>query len=244
MFFDVVIQMDGTPLRRVVTDFRQEGFNKLYRGLLPPLMARTAQVSLMFGLYETFSHQLRDLKFQSVNFWAALATGATEAVLLTPFETVQTILSCCKLHSHYRNTYDVVKQLSLRELWSGVGVIAARNVINAALFFPSKEYFRVKAKDLPVSTFVADFLSGAGLGAAISSALFPLHVLKLQIQREVGFRRRAHLVSLSRQLLEERGWTGLYRGVPLHFVRAFISWGIINSLYEQVKMELGPEGKT
>eukprot|EP01138_Halocafeteria_seosinensis_P004079 gb/GECG01004171.1/.p1 GENE.gb/GECG01004171.1/~~gb/GECG01004171.1/.p1 ORF type:complete len:322 (+),score=17.90 gb/GECG01004171.1/:1-966(+) len=237
----VRIQMDGTALPTVVADFKQEGFKNLYRGMLPPLLSRTAQVSLMFGLYESYSHILYEKGVRPVSLTAAFGTGVTEALLLTPFETIQTVLSCYKLHSHYKNTFDVMRQLSLRELWTGLGVITTRNVVNAALFFPAKQYVGTLTSGLNTSNFTIDFLCGAGLGAVISSAMFPLHVLKLQLQRATGAREPASAGSLFRDILAERGFLGMYRGVPLHFTRAFISWGIINALYEQVKSGLDNE---
>uniref|UniRef100_A0A0K2U0C9 Mitochondrial carrier triple repeat protein 1like [Strongylocentrotus purpuratus] n=2 Tax=Lepeophtheirus salmonis TaxID=72036 RepID=A0A0K2U0C9_LEPSM len=41
-----------------------------------------------------------------------------------------------------------------------------------------------------------------------------------------------------RQLLKERGFVGMFKGVHLNYTRSFISWGIINVSFEFVQSKL------
>ena len=81
-----------------------------------------------------------------------------------------------------------------------------------------------------LTSFQADFVSGACLGAFISTVFYPVNTTKTHMQKTLGgdfqsFRR------VFRHLLKERGAWGMFRGVHVNYTRSFMSWGIINMSY-------------
>ena len=77
-----------------------------------------------------------------------------------------------------------------------------------------------------------DFVSGAILGASLSTIWYPLNVIKTRMQSKVN----EEFMSVWRTfniVYNERGrrWRTMFRGVHLNFSRALISWGIINASY-------------
>ena len=81
-----------------------------------------------------------------------------------------------------------------------------------------------------LTLFQADFVSGACLGAFISTVFYPVNTTKTHMQKTLGgdfqsFRR------VFRHLLKERGAWGMFRGVHVNYTRSFMSWGIINMSY-------------
>lgn len=100
----------GVRASQAFDQLKTEGLRNLYRGLMPPLMAKTASCSLMFGSYATYrdfltkhSDDLRQHPAYTLAIAAFLA-GSTEAVLLAPFERVQMILQDRNLTGKYKNT--------------------------------------------------------------------------------------------------------------------------------------------
>jgi len=83
---------------------------------------------------------------------------------------------------------------------------------------------------------LADFLSGALLGASINTIFFPLNVIKQRMQSQLGTRfespRRVFLLVWRER---NRSLKELFRGVELNFTRSLLTWGIANSVYELLR---------
>ena len=73
-----------------------------------------------------------------------------------------------------------------------------------------------------------DFLSGAVLGAAISTAFYPLSVAKGVMQLDIGGAHRGLRETL-RLVFRERGLAGLYSGVAGNAARSLVAWGVLNA---------------
>jgi hypothetical protein len=78
----------------------------------------------------------------------------------------------------------------------------------------------------------AEFVSGAVLGACISTLFFPLNVAKSVMQSQLGGPFPGLVQTLRTVYRERNGFSGLFRGVHLNYSRSLLSWGIINSTYE------------
>lgn len=83
---------------------------------------------------------------------------------------------------------------------------------------------------------LADFLSGALLGASINTIFFPLNVIKQRMQSQLGTSfespRRVFLLVWRER---NRSLKELFRGVELNFTRSLLTWGITNSVYELLR---------
>jgi len=168
-------------------------------------------------------------------------SGTTEA-LLAPFERMQTLLQLPNHSRSYHNTIHVagdLRRYGLREFYRGVSSIILRNSVSNMLWFGLRGPIRdmlpgdpEHAADCSFCSTVRDFVSGALLGAVISTVFFPLNVAKSVMQQRVGVKHRGWIWTL-RVVHQERGSiSALYRGVTVNFVRALVSWGIINASYE------------
>ena len=231
---------------------RREGPWRLYRGVMPPLLQKSASVSLMFGLYSRYTEELRyrlpDYLQNPllISSSAAFLAGTTEA-LLSPFERVQTLMQHSKYHNKLKNTAHAMfylRQYGFREYYRGVVPILCRNGPSNILFFNLREPIRSGTAHLmgdPSSNFaigVQNFASGAILGAGLSTLFFPLNVVKNNMQSRLGGRFFT-LPAAATYVFQERGWKLLYRGVHVNFTRSLLSWGIINSAYEFFRKMLG-----
>lgn len=237
-------QVEGIRLRKAAGQLRKEGLRNIYRGLMPPLMQRTLSVSLMFGTYSTYRRTLENnipfcphLLAHSVS---AMCAGFSEACL-APFERVQCLLQEKQYNTRLQNTrhaFQYLARYGVAEYYRGLSAILLRNGLSNVLFLGLREPLK---NSLPThrtqfGESLNAFISGAGLGAGLSTLFFPLNVVKSRMQtrlggRFVGIREMFSIVFEERK----RQWRKIFRGVHINYTRAFVSWGIINTTYEFLK---------
>lgn len=79
-------------------------------------------------------------------------------------------------------------------------------------------------------------MSGAVIGAFLSSLFYPTNVVKVEMQRTMGHASLS-IRDAFQHVYAERGYQlrHVFKGVGVNCSRAFISWGIINASYESIK---------
>ncbi|XP_053601215.1 mitochondrial nicotinamide adenine dinucleotide transporter SLC25A51 [Plodia interpunctella] len=232
--------MHGVETKNALFQLKNEGLGYLYRGMLPPLMQRTLSMSLMFGVYDEC---LQPLLKQNVNPYiaksvAGVIAGCVEATLM-PFERVQTLLIHPKFHKKFKNTADAARHIArhygIKEFYRGLGPILLRNGPSNAMFFIIRDELRQRLpkQEHVLYQSIQHFLAGACIGASLSTLFYPLNVVKIAMQCELGGPHRTVVYGF-RYVLGQRDWkfTNFYHGALLNISRAFLSWGIINASYE------------
>ncbi|RWS31664.1 solute carrier family 25 member 51-like protein [Leptotrombidium deliense] len=231
----------GVTVTRAVTELRKEGLMYLYRGLMPPLMQKTATVSIMFGSYKEYHCSIKEnfpeIRPMTALTISAILAGMTEA-LLTPFERVQVLLQDKRFHNEFNNTIHTFKELrkyGLTEYYRGLTPILIRNALSNVMFFSLREQVKnsfPKADKLWTNS-LEDFFTGAVTGAIISTVFYPVNVIKTKMQCEVGTQFMS-MRTAAKYVYQERNRSirKIFYGVHINYTRALISWGIINTSYE------------
>ena len=246
--------LEGISFKDAFKQLKSEGINQTYRGLLPPLLQKSASYSIMFGTQHEYYIRLKNWsKSSKSNYIGSLEpqkrrllltsvsaglAGLTEATL-TPFERVQAVLQVQKFHQSYTNTWHVFQEISkthgLKELYRGYSAICLRNSLSNVVFFTSRTPLKAMfpKADNKLKNTVYDFISGGVLGACISTIFYPVNVIKSHMQVIIGgsylnMYQAFKLIHESR----DRRFSKLYKGVGSNFARAILAWGIINSSYE------------
>ncbi|OQR98050.1 Mitochondrial Carrier (MC) Family [Achlya hypogyna] len=239
-------QLYGASTVQAWQSIQADGWNMLYRGVRPPLMQAAVAKSFMFGLYNCYNDAMTDEFGNHINgiatsHYAAFLSGTSEAIL-TPFERAQTLLQTVKYNNEFKGAIDAFHRISLlglREHYRGCTAVLLRNGPSNVVFFGLRENVRdiLPETTTPNATLAADFVSGAVLGAFLSTLFFPLNVAKTRMQSIYGGEYIGVAQAL-RLTYEERqhSWRHVYRGVHINFVRSLVSWGIINSAYEKLKV--------
>lgn len=238
--------MHGVEATFALNQLHKEGLTYLYRGMLPPLMQKTLSMSLMFGVYD---HALRPLLDYEVNPYlaktiAGVVAGSVEATLM-PFERLQTLLIHPKYHNKFRNTAHSVRHIAknygIMEFYRGLTPILLRNGPSNAIFFIMRDEIRdrLPTQDMIMYEGLQNFLAGASIGAFLSTLFYPLNVVKIALQCELGGPHRTIAYEF-RYVLLKRGsnFGNFYHGAFLNISRAFLSWGIINASYEMFRKVL------
>lgn len=81
-----------------------------------------------------------------------------------------------------------------------------------------------------------EFLSGACIGAFLSTVFYPLNVAKVVMQSTMGTPKQS-IIDAFKLIYYERDSKirNIYRGCSINSMRAFVSWGIISVSYEGIK---------
>lgn len=246
-WYKLLLQMmHGVEATFALNQLQKEGLTYLYRGMLPPLLQRTMSMSLMFGVYDEC---LQPLLQYNVNTYTAktvagIVAGCCEATLM-PFERLQTLLIHPKFHQQFKNTPHaaqyIAKHYGIKEFYRGLVPILLRNGPSNALFFIIRDevQMRLPKHDHMISQSLQNFIAGASIGALLSTLFYPLNVIKIAMQCELGAPHRT-LAYEFRYILLKRGskLANFYHGAGLNISRAFISWGIINASYEIFRLIL------
>lgn len=242
--------LHGVETKSAFKMLHTEGLRYLYRGIGPPLISRSISTSIMFGSFAQYRKLLdtelvrrHGFKHESTRFCtAALMSGSTEAILC-PFERVQMLLQDRTFHKQYNNTFDAfikLKKFGLREYYRGLTAILCRNGPSNVLFFT----LRNDAKDyLPIvdkyenewwCQALKNFISGACVGAIISSIFYPVNVIRTQMQTRPPGSPFVSIAQAVRDVYFERDRSvrKMFYGIHANYSRAFLSWGIINASYE------------
>lgn len=237
-------QIDGISMVSALRQLKGEGLFKLYRGVGPPLIQKAISCSIMFGSYYSIQKTLIK-RYPRTNetflkILSAVIAGSFES-LMTPFERVQTLLAISehkdyvKVHNTVHAFLKIKKHHNLKEYYRGFSAILMRNGPSTTLFFLLREPIKGLFPDTEsgLTNVAEDFVSGAVLGASISTLAYPLNVVKSNMQKRLGEKYRS-IFETFRLVYNQRDRSvrKIYFGVSLNFTRALISWGIINASYE------------
>ncbi|XP_023257876.1 solute carrier family 25 member 53 [Seriola lalandi dorsalis] len=242
-------QINNTPVHQAVGQLFKEGPVKLYRGVAPPLLMRTLNGTMLFGLQDTLLCQL-SLSSQNVIPTSALpalagfGAGVVEAVVFTPFERVQNVLQNGQNDRHLPTLKSVLVRLRAQGPTLGYYraflPITARNSLGSSLYFGLKEPVCAAVAGQGLSPVAASFVSGTLTSMAISLALYPLSVLVANMQAQVG-REVKGVMACWRMLWKSRQQSValLYRGGSLVILRSCITWGITTAIYDRQEKRSG-----
>jgi len=237
--------LHGVGLRNAASQLMNEGFSTLYRGIGPPLFQKTISTSLMFGTYDAIQKPLlqSNLNSKLSKVIAALVAGTAEAAL-TPFERVQTLLQDNHYNKNFINMRHAIKIIasdySVSEFYRGLTPILLRNGPSNISFFLLREaattYIVIPPTAWTGYKVFKEFLTGAFIGALNSALFYPCNVLKVHMQSNLGGPFQS-IQKAAVQIYRERGnkVSYFYRGVHMNYTRSFVSWGVINVAYENLK---------
>uniref|UniRef100_A0AAZ3PWJ4 Solute carrier family 25 member 53 n=2 Tax=Oncorhynchus tshawytscha TaxID=74940 RepID=A0AAZ3PWJ4_ONCTS len=240
-------QLHSTVVSQAIGQLRKEGFLKLYRGVVPPLLMKTLNGTLLFGIHDTFLHCLSSITnpcgvihLPALLAVAGLGTGMVEALVFTPFERVQNVLQNGGNDRSLPTLRSVLARLGAERL--GLGYyrafipILARNTLGSCIYFGLKDPVSAALREKGLPPMASSFLSGMIISSmAINLPLYPLSVLVVNMQ--AGVVGEAAGVRGSWKALWEgqlkRSVPLLYRGGSLVILRSCISWGITTAIYDR-----------
>ncbi|EIM84448.1 organic acid transporter [Stereum hirsutum FP-91666 SS1] len=175
------------------TIIKQEGFGRLYRGLVPPLLLEAPKRATKFAANEFWGKTYLSLSSsseakmtQSLSILTGCSAGATESFVVVPFELVKIKLQ--DKSSTYAGPIDVVRKVIAADgvlgLYAGMEATFWRHFWWNGGYFGS--IFQVRAMmpkaETPSGELFNNFVSGS-VGGLIGTAInTPFDVVKSRIQ--------------------------------------------------------------
>ncbi|GAA5878332.1 hypothetical protein JCM8547_006235 [Rhodosporidiobolus lusitaniae] len=172
----------------------KEGVGRLYRGLVPPLMLEAPKRAVKFAANDfwgkTYKEALGvDKMTQGLSVLTGCSAGATESVVVVPFELVKIRLQ--DKNSTYKGPMDVVAQIIKKEgvfgMYAGLEPTFWRHVTWNGGYFGC--IFQVRAllpkAETKSAQLLNDFVSGA-IGGFVGTAFnTPFDVVKSRVQNSI-----------------------------------------------------------
>lgn len=237
-------QLHSSGFRKTVAQLSKEGPLRLYRGVAPPLLMKTLNGTLLFGLQDTLLQRLSwadsILPGMVLPALAGLGTGVVEALIFTPFERVQNILQNSGNDRSLPTLRSILVRLRSETLSYGYYraflPILARNALGNSLYFGLKDPMSSALRKKGLSPIASSFFSGVINSMVISLPLYPMSVLVANMQAQVGEEKLGLRASM------QKLWSSrqcslilLYRGGSLVILRSCITWGITTAIYDQLE---------
>ncbi|CAJ0626924.1 126_t:CDS:2 [Entrophospora sp. SA101] len=218
---------------------KKEGFSRLYRGILPPILVEAPKRAIKFSANEQYSTLLKkiygvDKMNQPLSIQAGIAAGCTEAVVIVPFELVKIRLQDKANTSKYNGTLDA---LSIFALYNGLEATIWRHATWNGGYFGvifSVRKFLPKAKNKQAelrNNFIAGAIGGT-FGTMINT---PFDVVKTRIQNDTNTIKKYNWALPSLKIVaQEEGFKALYKGFVPKVLRLGPGGGILLVVFDQV----------
>ena len=241
--FDVVTRRvqahDFADSRAAVTGLvRHEGIASLFRGLSPTLIMFASTNALYFPLYERLRNTLEEeLHVRSVisPLFAGTTARFVTAVLSSPMEYIRTNMQSNKGSMGALGIARKILHGGPKTLWNGLIPTLWRDVPYSAIYWFMVERVRLSygGHDRTTHTFALHFMAGSSSGLVASLLTHPFDVMKTQMQRHIG--TRVGILSVGRQIVRERGWMSMYRGLGPRMAKLVPASAVMLSTFEFVR---------
>eukprot|EP00929_Paragymnodinium_shiwhaense_P016638 TRINITY_DN12515_c0_g1_i1.p1 TRINITY_DN12515_c0_g1~~TRINITY_DN12515_c0_g1_i1.p1 ORF type:complete len:321 (-),score=41.48 TRINITY_DN12515_c0_g1_i1:156-1028(-) len=175
----------------------------------------------------------------SVTALAGFCSGATEASITMPFDTVKTYTQVNRTGlGTWASVQDIYRLKGVPGFYFGLPAVLVQVAGKGAIRFAAFEQFKGALHVAGAPDATVDFL--AGLGAGFAEAFLwttPTERLKVLRQNDIrtGQNRYASLPSAVRTVSTEHGITGLYAGIGACGLRQASGVGIRFAIYGRVK---------
>lgn len=238
--------LEHSSARSSLDTIRTEGLRVLYRGSLLPMLQRGVELSSMFGIYRMMTIPLERFQMnENLEILCACTLSGTFESFFMPLERVQMLLVSRDYDHKFKNMLHAIKIIgkdySLKEFYRGFNIVLFRNISSNSCFFLTKEvvHKRVDFSDIALNQNVQHFMLGSALGTLMTVLFYPVKVIKVTIQKQLGGRfRSVKEVTQEIYAIKGQGLYNFYRGVIINAVRALFSWGVTNSSYEYIKKRI------
>uniref|UniRef100_A0A8C8SML5 Solute carrier family 25 member 53 n=1 Tax=Pelusios castaneus TaxID=367368 RepID=A0A8C8SML5_9SAUR len=250
-------QIHAFSIQEAIHQLRHEGICRFYRGIFPPLLSKTLQGTLLFGIQDSLLRLLTSSPSRPYTLgerWTAgFLSGSVEALVLTPFERVQNVLQDGRKDARFPNSWRILQEFNsygLKErlvvgYYRGLSPILLRNSLGSALYFSFKDPLRDSLAEKGLPGWLPALVSGSVNGTVTCLVLYPLSVLIANMQSQVVGRDLLSLRESVWSVWESHGrkLTLLYQGGSLLVLRSCLTWGLTTTIHDFLKESTGQKSQ-
>ncbi|EIE75859.1 hypothetical protein G6F46_000756 [Rhizopus delemar] len=233
---------------------RNESFWALYKGLGAVVAGIVPKMAIRFSSFELYKTWMADSDGKvstTAVFFAGLAAGTTEAVMVvSPMDLIKIRLQAQR-HSmadpmdipKYRNAphaaYTIIREEGVRALYKGVTLTALRQATNQAANFTAYQEFKKMAKNyqnLEELPSYQHLILGGVSGAMGPLSNAPIDTIKTRIQKSSatgsGWER---FKVVTTEIWQKEGFRAFYKGLTPRVLRVAPGQAVTFMVYEKVK---------
>ncbi|KAI9138736.1 mitochondrial 2-oxodicarboxylate carrier protein [Paraphysoderma sedebokerense] len=229
---------------------KNEGFGRLYRGVLPPVLVEAPKRATKFAANEQYTTLYRNLfniptgkpMPHPLVILTGVSAGCTEAFLVVSFELVKIRLQDKNNAGKYKSTMDCVSKILREEgpmaffkglestlwrhaTWNG-GYFAVINLVNQ----------RLPETETKSGMLLNKFISGTFGGTVGTMLNTPFDVVKTRVQNQTASQNPKYnwAIPALGTIAREEGLRALYKGFVPKVLRLGPGGGILYVVYDQV----------
>ncbi|KAH7061625.1 mitochondrial 2-oxodicarboxylate carrier protein-like protein [Paraphoma chrysanthemicola] len=232
---------------------RQEGVTKLYRGITAPILMEVPKRAIKFSANDSFAPFYQHLfsvptLTQPLAILTGASAGATESLVVVPFELLKIRLQDKSSASRYNGLLDCLSKVVRNEgpmaLYNGFEATLWRHVVWNAGYFGCIFQVRAQMPDPaaspnPVWQKTINDLTAGFVGGVVGTTFnTPLDVVKSRIQsvaKKAGVRQKYEWAWPSLAVIaKEEGFNALYKGYMAKILRFGPGGGVLLMVYSAV----------
>ncbi|KAF2847580.1 mitochondrial 2-oxodicarboxylate carrier protein-like protein [Plenodomus tracheiphilus IPT5] len=232
---------------------KNEGASRLYRGITAPILMEVPKRAIKFSANDSFATLYQSLfntptPTQPLAILTGASAGATESLIVVPFELLKIRLQDKTSASRYNGLLDCLTKVIRHEgplaLYNGFEATLWRHIVWNAGYFGCIFQVRSQLPDHTTATnpgrqkTVNDLVAGFVGGVVGTTFNTPLDVVKSRIQsvaRVKGVRGKYEWVWPSLGVVwREEGWRALYKGYVAKILRFGPGGGVLLVVYSAV----------
>lgn len=226
---------------------KNEGFGRLYRGVVPPVLVEAPKRATKFAAFEKYREFYTKLfkvekLDQKLTVLTGVSAGVTEAFVVVPFDLVKIRMQDRESAALYKSTSDCVAKILKSEgplaFFNGLEATMFRHGTWTGCYFGSINYIKEllpKPKNSS-ETLGINFLAGAAGGTLGTMANTPFDVVKTRIQnhRGEGIPKYRWTLPSTVTVFREEGFAALYKGFTPKVLRLGPGGGILLVVFDVV----------
>ncbi|KAJ9068419.1 hypothetical protein DSO57_1031159 [Entomophthora muscae] len=226
---------------------KNEGFGRLYRGVVPPVLVEAPKRATKFAAFEKYRMLYQDLfkvekLDQKLTVLTGVSAGITEAFVVVPFDLVKIRMQDRESAALYKSTSDCVAKILKSEgplaFFNGLEATMFRHGTWTGFYFASINYIKdllPKPKNNTEALGI-NFVAGAAGGTLGTMANTPFDVVKTRIQnhRGEGIPKYRWTIPSTVTVFREEGFAALYKGFTPKVLRLGPGGGILLVVFDVV----------
>lgn len=224
---------------------RQEGFSKLFSGMLPPLATSSiinAVIFSTFGYLTKFFTEAEEKASISTIYASGCLAGFAQTALACPCELVKIRLQAKTegKQSLRRVVKNIYRSQGFRGFYRGYESTFFRDTPAFGAYFLSYSLLMDKL-ERPLGSVMAAFVSGGAAGAVSWAVIYPMDIVKSKIQMsnfDVPVKSTPAMIA---DIYKSRGLSALYRGCGTTILRSFPVNAVLFPVYEACVLLLGDD---
>ncbi|KAF6202024.1 hypothetical protein GE061_004420 [Apolygus lucorum] len=231
---------------------REGGLSSLWRGNGINVIKIAPESALKFMAYEQAKkliRQRRKLKCDlsiTDRFMAGSAAGAFSQTAIYPLEVLKTRLALRKT-GQYKSIADAAQKIFYKEgakaFYKGyvpnmLGIIPYAGIDLAVYETLKNHYIKADSQEAPSAMLLLACGTASSTCGQVCS--YPLALIRTKMQAEIKATGEGHtMISLTKEILKQDGFFGLYRGITPNFMKVAPAVSISYVVYEKCRTALG-----